>query len=80
MPAPKRAPKDLSFDHNIPEAVRMALACLECPTPAPCQMTCSQNVNIPKVMYWVSMAACEGLVFSRWLAAEEEIEETWITE
>ena len=69
-----RIPKNPYLGYDAREAVRSALACMECPTPAPCTTLCSQGVNIPKVMYWVGMAACEGLVLSRWLLNEEEIE------
>ena len=69
-----KIPKDPYLGYDAREAVRSALACMECPTPAPCTILCSQGVNIPKVMYWVGMAACEELVLSRWLMNEEEIE------
>ena len=67
-------PRNPYLGYDAKEAVRSALACLECPTPAPCQMFCSQGVNIPKVIYWMWLATCEGLVLSRWLLDEEQVE------
>jgi hypothetical protein len=33
-----------------------ASVCIECPFPAPCQIFCSQGVNIPKIIFRSALA------------------------
>ena len=72
--------KNPYLGYDVNEAARSALACLECPTPAPCQMACAQGVDIPKVMRWAGMAACEALALPRWLMTDEEVEDARIAD
>lgn len=67
-------PKNPYLGYDVSQAARGALACVECPTPAPCQLACAHDVNIPQVLRWARSAACEGLALSRWLMDEEEVE------
>ena len=75
-----RIPKDPYLGFDVKEAIRAARLCAECPYPAPCQVFCSQGVNIPKIMYHIGLAACEGLTLSRWLLTEDEVETARITD
>jgi hypothetical protein len=37
-------------------------------------------VDIPKVMRWAGMAACEALALPRWLMTDEEVEHARIAD
>ena len=48
---PSGVPQVPCFDFDLKELMWAASVCIECPYPAPCQMFCSQGVNIPKIIY-----------------------------
>ena len=48
---PSGIPQVPCFDVDLKEVMWAASVCIECPNPAPCQMFCSQGVNIPKIIY-----------------------------
>jgi NADPH-dependent glutamate synthase beta subunit-like oxidoreductase len=66
-------PKDPYLGHDAVDVVRMASACLHCPPPAPCTLSCAHQADIPRVMRLAGQAACEGLHLTRWFWDEESI-------
>jgi NADPH-dependent glutamate synthase beta subunit-like oxidoreductase len=56
------------------QVARSAVACLQCPPPAPCTLACPREADIPGVMRLAGHAACEGLALSRWFGERERIE------
>ncbi len=69
-PTMLQIPKDPYLDYNA-QAARTALACVDCPPPAPCVSGCPQGADVPGVMALVRRAACERLPLARWLLDEE---------
>jgi len=67
-------PKDPYLGYDAVKVARMASACLQCPSPAPCTLSCSRQADIPRVMRFVGEAACEGLQISRWFWEKEQVE------
>ena len=67
-------PKDPYLGYDAVDVARMASACLQCPSPAPCTLSCSRQADIPRVMRFVGEAACEGLQVSRWFLEKEQVE------
>ena len=58
-----------------PRAVaRLALACLQCPDPALCNLACAQNADIRAVMALAAEAACEAYSLRDWVVQAEAIE------
>ncbi len=58
------------YDAEI--ALRFALSCLDCLSPAPCIAGCPQNADIPTVMRWIGQAGCAGFSLERWAEAQGE--------
>ena len=73
-------PNDPYLGYDAIEIARMASACLQCNTPAPCTLSCSRQADIPRVMRLAGQAACEGLQLTRWFWEEERIEAARITD
>ncbi|TFH35395.1 MAG: hypothetical protein E4G99_07380 [Anaerolineales bacterium] len=67
-------PKDPYLGFDAQTVARMASACLHCPSPAPCSLSCSRQADIPRVMRLAGQAACEGLQLSRWFWDSERVE------
>jgi NADPH-dependent glutamate synthase beta subunit-like oxidoreductase len=58
--------KDPSLGYDALEVARMASACLQCVSPAPCTLACSRQADIPRVMRLAGQAARDGLQLTRW--------------
>jgi hypothetical protein len=69
-----QVPKDPYLGYDTLVIARMAAACLQCPSPAPCTLSCSRQTDIPRVMMLAGQAACEGLQLTRWFWDEERVE------
>lgn len=69
-----RIRKDPYLGYDAIEVARLAAACLQCPHPAPCTLTCPREADIPRVMRLAGQAACEGLVLTRWFYDRERVE------
>jgi NADPH-dependent glutamate synthase beta subunit-like oxidoreductase len=67
-------PKDPYLGYDAVEVAQMASACLQCPSPAPCTLSCSRQADIPRVMRLAGQAACEGLQLTRWFLEDEQVE------
>lgn len=67
-------PKDPYLGYDALQVARMAAACLQCPSPAPCTLSCARQADIPRIMRLAGQAACEGLQLTRWFWDEERIE------
>lgn len=67
-------PKDPYLGYDAHEVARLGAACLQCPSPAPCTLSCARGADIPRVMRLAGQAACEGLAVSRWFSDAERVE------
>ncbi|MEJ2011480.1 MAG: hypothetical protein P8X64_04565 [Anaerolineales bacterium] len=72
--------KDPYLGYDAGQVARMAAACLQCKTPAPCTLACGRKADIPRVMRLAGQAACEGLALTRWFWDEERIEAARVTD
>ena len=73
-------PNDPYLGYDAVDVARTASACLQCPSPAPCTLSCSRQADIPRVMRLVGQAACEGLQLTRWLWEDERVEAARISD
>lgn len=67
-------PREPYLGFNALQAARTAAACLQCGSPAPCTLACSQGADVPAVMRLVGHAACEGLSLPRWFWDRDRVE------
>jgi NADPH-dependent glutamate synthase beta subunit-like oxidoreductase len=71
-------PKDPYLGYDAQEVARLGAACLQCPSPAPCTLSCARGADIPRVMRLAGQAACEGLALNRWFWDRERVEDARI--
>jgi NADPH-dependent glutamate synthase beta subunit-like oxidoreductase len=67
-------PKDPYLGYDALQVARLGAACLQCPSPAPCTLSCARGADIPRVMRLAGQAACEGLALTRWFLDSERVE------
>jgi NADPH-dependent glutamate synthase beta subunit-like oxidoreductase len=67
-------PKDPYLGYDAQAVARLAAACLQCVSPAPCTQACRRQADIPRVMRLAGQAACEGLALARWFGEREDVE------
>jgi NADPH-dependent glutamate synthase beta subunit-like oxidoreductase len=67
-------PRDPYLGYDPEQMARLAAACLQCLSPAPCTLACGRQADIPRVIRLAGQAACEGLALSRWFQEREDVE------
>ncbi|HLC02217.1 MAG TPA: hypothetical protein VJK02_04215 [Anaerolineales bacterium] len=67
-------PRDPYLGYDALPVARLGAACLQCPSPAPCTLSCGHGADIPRVMRLAGQAACEGLALTRWFWDRDQVE------
>ncbi|HSR46757.1 MAG TPA: hypothetical protein VLL77_02100 [Anaerolineales bacterium] len=73
-------PRDPYLGYDPEQMARLATACLQCLSPAPCTLACSRQADLPRVVRLAGQAACEGLALSRWFLDREGVESARVSD
>lgn len=67
-------PRDPYLGYDPRQVALLGLACLQCPAPAPCTLSCPRGTDVSRVMRLAGQAACEGLALTRWFWDRDQVE------